>query len=104
MIKIFNFLLLFPNIYLVYLSKLGRDERFKEDNNLDLELLKKIHVNLQKKELLSKLLDNNTSEVIKLKIIENEINILNFISNSTESSYLSNIYSGGLLKDFNFTL
>jgi hypothetical protein len=106
MIKMFSFLLLFPNMVLIYISKLGRDDRIKEDKDLDLdsELISKIKINLIKKHILEQLLSKTISEIDKLHIIENELTMFNssiFLSNSI---YTPNLYSGDLYKDYNFTL
>jgi hypothetical protein len=106
MIKMFSFLLLFPNMVLIYISKLGRDDRIKEDKDLDLdsESISKIKINLSKKHILEQLLSKTISEIDKLHIIENELTMFNSSIFQSNSIYTPNIYSGDLYMDYNFTL
>lgn len=104
MIKMFSFLLLFPNMVLIYISKLGRDDRYKEDKDLDSELISKIKINLIKKHILEQLLSKTISEIDKLHIIENELTMFNSSIFIINSIYPPNLYSSDLYKDYNFTL
>lgn len=104
MIKMFSFLLLFPNMVLIYISKLGRDDRIKEDKDLDSELISKIKINLIKKHILEQLLSKTISEIDKLHIIENELTMFNSSIFLRNSIYTPNLYSGDLYKDYNFTI
>ena len=70
MIRMLSFLLLFPNMINVYLSKWGRDERTQKESDIDMELLEKIKLNLIRKQILEFLLDDNNSDFNKLNIID----------------------------------
>lgn len=97
MIMIYSFLLLFP-LYNIYfwtpISNWGSDQRFEKESEIDLniefEILKKIQANMVKQFLLEKLLLNTTNEIIKMKIIETEMNAYNEII-SNNSKYICNI-------------
>ena len=102
MIKMFSFLLLFPNVVKVYLSKWGRDERYTED--LDNEILSQIRINFIKKYVLKKLLDNNISEIDKLQLIEKELPLFDRSIVINDFIYTPNLLSGDLYKDYNFTI
>ena len=98
MIRMLSFLLLFPNMINVYLSKWGRDERTQKESDIDMELLEKIKLNLIRKQILEFLLDDNNRDFNKLNIIENiDVNIFNYYN-----YYANNLTEGDLYKDFHF--
>ncbi len=70
----------------------GMDERFPKNNSEDTLLLQNIKNYHYKYNLLSKLQSNDTNEILKLKLIEDE-----FRSNEIKPF---NILSGGLFNDF----
>jgi hypothetical protein len=99
MIKMLSFLLLFPNMINIYLSKWGRDERLQSDTDIDYELLQKIKINLIRKHILETLLDDNVDDFSKMNIIENlNSNIYSNINNC----YANDLKAGDLYKVFDF--
>jgi hypothetical protein len=99
----FSFLLLFPNMINVYLSKFGRDERFKngKDSDIDMDALQKIKMNFLKLYILESLLDDSIDDVNKINLIDSHIksDLDNHYSN-----FNPDLTNGGLYKDFNFLL
>ena len=101
MIKVFPFLFIFPNMINFYISKLGRDERFENDTDMNFFVLQKINLNSHKKYILEKLLDNNTSDILKMNIIENDKHIFSNITNAINYHiYSYDLTAGDLYKDF----
>lgn len=101
MIKVFPFLFIFPNMINLYISKLGRDERFENDTNMDFFVLQKINLNSHKKYILEQLLDNSTSDILKMNIIENDKYIFSNITNAINYHiYSYDLTAGDLYKDF----
>ena len=101
MIKVFPFLFIFPNMINLYISKLGRDERFENDTDMDFFVLQKINLNSHKKYILEQLLDNSTSDILKMNIIENDKYIFSNITNSINYHiYSYDLTAGDLYKEF----
>jgi hypothetical protein len=73
-------------------SKNGYDQRFNFTSDLDSDLLRKISLNLQKKQQLNILQDNMTDINTKLNMIKN-YNLLNYESNNfTKNLGLKDFY------------
>jgi hypothetical protein len=84
-----------------YISKLGRDERFENDTDMNFFVLQKINLNSHKKYILEQLLDNNTSDILKMNIIENDKYIFSNITNAINYHiYSYDLTAGDLYKDF----
>lgn len=72
----------------------GLDQRYNNSTDFNQTLNYKIKENILKLSLLSKLKDNQTSEIDKIKLIED--------SKLFDNNIMVNISSGGLMDDYNF--
>ena len=97
MIKIFSLFLIFQNLINSKPSKLGNDERFDTENDVDVIYIEKISLekiknNMIKKQLLEDLMNEKIQNVTKIKLIEMHIEqVIN---------YGHDLSSGGLENDF----
>ena len=93
MIKIFSFFLIFQNLINSKQSKLGNDERFDTENDVDVINIEKIALekfknNMIKKQLLQDLMKEKIQNITKIKLIEMHI--------EQEINYCHNLSAGGL--------
>lgn len=74
---------------------LGKDMRYDDENDDENEkIVNDIYINMEKKYLLSKLSDNNTSIPYKLQLLDKYKHLINI------GEKVCNLYAGGLMQEY----
>jgi hypothetical protein len=78
----------------------GYDFRYEKNVDIDYTILNNFDTQFLKNEILMNIEDKDISSLIRVKMIEDNLNIIF----NKSSHYLHNLLEGGLMNDFNFNI